>query len=253
MDAYWNTVGTTDKDLISFLINPMFMGAPEWPNTRQAYRIVRTKETLIITSHGLSDPWPAGAEGRGPNRFGFGMEVFIELKGLQALSFEEIKRHWAFVAVENLAKNVANAGGFVPLLDEFGVLSIELPVGEGPSEWVKDNGHLGGLIGVSMDGRVSTVATPIKPVRIVPIAILTIPEIDDCPTGNAASSRLAEELVAKETGTSQTQLERRCDRQPLALLRQYVNNEAVDGRKIIVLVGPFRESAEFVRKPSCVN
>lgn len=200
MDAYWNTVGTPDSDLISFAINPMFMGAPAWPNTRQAYKIVRTTDSLIIASDGLSDPWPADGGASGDDRFGFGLEVFIEVKGLQALTFKDIQAHWAFSAVENLARNVANHGGFRQLVDDLGALSIELPVDEGPAGWVKPNGNLGGLINVPMGARVNTVATPIKPVKIVPITILTIPEIDDCATGAAARARLAQELVERASG-----------------------------------------------------
>lgn len=200
MDAYWNSVGTPDSELIGFLLNPMFTGAPAWPNTRQAYRVVRTPESLIIASDGMSDPRPvSGAQGL-EERFGFGLEVFIEVKGLQTLSFQDITAHWAYAAVENLAKNAAAHGGICELLDELGTVSIELPIGAGPEGFLKPNGHLGGLINVPMGARAGTVETPIKPVKVVPITILTPAEIDICAVSEAARASLAEELVERASG-----------------------------------------------------
>ena len=87
IDAYWSSIGNTNNDLLAYCINPQFLGAPPWPNMRQAYRIVRTPKTLILASDGLSD---VVAEN---GRFGLGMEVCIEVKGLQDLAFDEIKDH----------------------------------------------------------------------------------------------------------------------------------------------------------------
>jgi len=42
LDEYWSTVGELDPARLTYIINPMFSGAPPWPNTRQSYRIVRT-------------------------------------------------------------------------------------------------------------------------------------------------------------------------------------------------------------------
>ena len=58
MQRYWESIGSVDSDVLTYVINPMFQGAPPWPNTRQAYRLVRTDDTLIIASDGLADPFP---------------------------------------------------------------------------------------------------------------------------------------------------------------------------------------------------
>lgn len=208
MDAYWTGVGACDKDLVAYLINPMFMGAPAWPNVRQAFRVVRTPTTLIIASDGLSDPCPANDVAAGDDRSGLGMEVFIEVKGLQDLSFNEIKMHWAFAAVECFARNVANMRGIVPTLEENGVMSIELPIEKGPAgdAWLKPNGMLGALIDAPQGSRANTVATPIKPVRIVPITILTAAEVDKCPGSAAERAQLAEELGGHVTDPARATL-----------------------------------------------
>jgi hypothetical protein len=195
MDTYWRSIGEVEADVLSYLVNPMFQGGPPWPNTRQAYRIVRTTDSLIVASDGLSDPFPTAISQS--DRFGFGMEAFIEVKGLQHLTVDEIRGHWLFAAIENMAMNVASAGGFVPMLDQHGILSIELPTDAGPDGWVKPDGMLGALIDLPT-GRANTVAdTPIRPVRIVPITILYPVEIDDCASGASARQAMAADLAAQ--------------------------------------------------------
>ena len=58
VQAYWDAIGRSDTDRISYLVNPMFLGAPAWPGVRQTYRVVRTPHTLILSSDGLADPDP---------------------------------------------------------------------------------------------------------------------------------------------------------------------------------------------------
>ena len=199
MTAYWKNIGSVDDDVVTYLVNPMFQGAPAWPNTRQAYRVIRTDDSLILASDGLSDPFPADA-GQ-DDRHGFGMETFIEVKGLQDLRFDEINGHWMFRAIENMAMNVAQAGGFTAMLDQHGVLSIELPIDIGPEGWVKPNGNIGALIDVPMEGRANVVSeTPLGPVRIVPITILHPAEIDICASGGGARKAMSADLIAKASG-----------------------------------------------------
>lgn len=200
VDAYWESVGKTDDDLITYLINPGFQGAPMWPNTRQAYRIVRTPDTLILASDGLSDPYPN--DDSGSDRRGFGMEVFIEVKGLQELLFSEITSHWVFRALQNMSMNVAQVGGLVPVLEEHGVLSIELPIDTGPEKWMKENGFIGALIDIPISGgRANVISdTPLSQTRIVPITILYPQEIDLCATSGASRKAIADELVTKGYG-----------------------------------------------------
>ena len=79
--VYWDAIGPSDGDFLTYLINPQFQGAPAWPNTRQAYRVVRPAGRLIIASDGLSDPFV------GTNltdRQGFGCQVYIEAPQLAA-------------------------------------------------------------------------------------------------------------------------------------------------------------------------
>lgn len=195
---YWKQIGQSDSDFISYIINPQFNGAPPWPNMRQAYRIVRTDNSLIIASDGLCDPF----EDDDKDTNGYGMEVMIEVPDQQALAFNQIRESWIFSVIEMFAQNVANAGGIVPQLEEFGVMSMELPLGFGPDGFLSDNGMLGALIGLPMADRPNVVEnTPLSPVRIVPLTLVYPEEIAVCTEGGSdARSALADDLMARKNG-----------------------------------------------------
>lgn len=120
MDGAWAAIGQSDGDLLTYVINPQFQGAPGWPNMRQAFRTVRLPGSLIIASDGLADPAPEQTEA--DDFPGYGAEVYIELPGLQDLPQDQVKDHWAFSVIEGFARNLANWGGINAQLNRHGVL-----------------------------------------------------------------------------------------------------------------------------------
>ena len=153
-DAYWRGVGTLDDDVIAYLISPQFQGKPAWPTTRQAYRTVRTTDSVIIASDGMTDLF---VDTNMPDP-GFRTEVYIETPSLIGADFDTIKRSWAFDLIENFAANIADAGGIDHQLERHGILSIELPAPESlPQEWRTSEDFVGALINVPTPGRQSQV------------------------------------------------------------------------------------------------
>lgn len=175
IDAYWDAIGTSDDDVISYMINPMFQGAPAWPNIRQAYSVVRRADTVIITSDGLADP--SSENDALPT--GFGCEVYIESPELVGASFEDLKYSWLFAAVELFAQNVAGMQGISDHLRQYGVASMELPMDPEytPAEFMTEHGTVGALIGLPAAGRASQVNTAGGVVAIVPLTIITTAEL----------------------------------------------------------------------------
>jgi len=151
-------------------------------------------DPLIVASDGLSDPWP---DLRGN---GLRMEAFIEVKGMQDLTFDEIKGHWIFAAIESFSQNAAASGQFVDLVEEMGVLSIELPTDVGPDGWLKPNGRFGALMNVPVEGRALTVDMPLEPIRLIPITMLYPNEIDVCAEGGEARRAMAADLQSHASG-----------------------------------------------------
>lgn len=194
MDAAWARIGESDADLLGYIVNPQFSGAPAWPNMRQAFRVVRRPDSLIIASDGLADPAPEQTQA--DDFSGFGAEVYIELPGLQDLPQSEIMAHWAFGLIESFAQNLAGWGGINASLNRYGVLSTTLPVPAEPAPgWLDAEGNVGVLVGIPVKGRAETVDLPLGPVRLVAVTLLTPDELAFVAAGGAqARAQLVQAL-----------------------------------------------------------
>jgi hypothetical protein len=199
MNAFWESVGRCDRDVISYLVNPQFQGKPAWPNMRQAYRLVRPLGTLIIASDGLSDPF---VDTDMDDVSGFAMEVFIESRDLAGADIEAVKRAWEFKVIENFAMNVANWGGITEDLRAEPVMSMELPCeGVLPSEWLTEDATAGFLVNAPVAGRAKEVAMPLGAVMIVPLTLLRPNELKFAvQNGRAGRMALVEALLKSGYG-----------------------------------------------------
>jgi hypothetical protein len=210
---FWRGVGDLEDDVITHLISPSFTGGPSWPTTRQAYRVVRRPSgAIVIATDGLSDPF-SGVSGSGN---GFEMELFVETADIAPEliggpgDVSPLSRSWAFELVSHVAGTVAGAGGIVPQLDRYGVLSMELPgVSQSssiavqiPASYVTADDALGILIGApAPDFPTSIEGMPLSPVRVVPIVVVTARELELLRAGGAkARTDVAAELGAGPFG-----------------------------------------------------
>lgn len=168
VQAYWDAIGRSDTDRISYLVNPMFLGAPAWPGVRQTYRVVRTPHTLILSSDGLADPDPQVV----PPAPGVGCEVYLETPALVGADLATLQASWQFKAIESFAQNVAHMGGLAQPLRDYGVVSLELPVPEAPPQVLSATGMLGCLVGVTPQGRAAYATSPVGPIAMVPMTVV---------------------------------------------------------------------------------
>lgn len=130
LDRHWQSVGVVEQDVLGHVISPSFLGGPDWPSTRQAYRIVRRGDSVIIATDGLSDPFDSAPElGNG-----FEMELFLETGDLAEGTrgavgdVSPLMRSWAFDVVRTVASTVANAGGIRHQLETTGCCHWSCPV-----------------------------------------------------------------------------------------------------------------------------
>ena len=113
LDRHWQTVGRVERDVLTYLISPAFSGGAQWPSTRQAYRIVRRGEAIILATEGLCDPFD-DVQGMGN---GFEVELFLESADIPEHArgkpgeVDPLKGSWAFELIEHVAATVADAGG----------------------------------------------------------------------------------------------------------------------------------------------
>lgn len=152
LQTYWQGIGQVEPDVLTYVVNPMFMGAPAWPGTRQAFKVIRTDSSLIIASDGLSDPFDQPGD---EDENGFGMEVFIEVKGLQDMPFGEIQSSGAFALIEQAARQVAYWGGITQALDKYTIMSSEIPLSAETMQagWLTPDEGVGVLFGMAAAGR----------------------------------------------------------------------------------------------------
>lgn len=205
--AWWDAIGPSDGDVISYLINPMFQGAPAWPNTRQAYRIVRPAGSLIIASDGLSDPF-VGTDMMDTQ--GFGCEVYIEAPEFAGADFQALRDSWAFTLIEMLAQNVAHAAGLTSYIERYGVISMELPLAERfPPEWLTPQGTVGCLINLPIAGRPPRIADmPFGPVDICCATLLTPEDTARITDGGEAARKARAERLGQAPGGHISRLKR---------------------------------------------
>lgn len=195
----WESLGSVDDDVITYIISPEFNGGPAWPTTRQAYRVVRPARSLIIASDGLSDLFVDTTM----EEPGFGCEVYLESPDLVGADFNAIRRSWQFSLIESFAQNVAHFGGINEELERVGVISMELPAPPGmPARWVTERGTIGALINISVPDRLTQCALEEGVnIRLVALTALLPDETEHVIAGRAAArGDVAGLLIASGTG-----------------------------------------------------
>lgn len=205
LDRHWNAVGVSERDVLGYMISPSFMGGPDWPSTRQAYRIVRRGDSIILASEGLSDPFD-DAEGLGN---GFEMELFIETADIPehargALGdVAPLQQSWAFELLKHIAATVANAGGITGQLQKYGALSLELPgfsqshymSDQMPAHFVTEDDMVGVLLGAPEADFPSVLNDmPLSPVKLVSVVLMTAAELEYV---RAGGQKAREDLIVR--------------------------------------------------------
>ncbi|MBY0456129.1 MAG: hypothetical protein K2V38_02200 [Gemmataceae bacterium] len=189
-DGHFRQLGEVDPLVLSHLINPAFMGGPRWPDLRQAFRVIRNGTHTLVASDGLADPF----DGDEPN-VGFG----IEIVGATDDPIEgSVQNDWLFWLVYDVAQQAAAHGGFRELIDELGLLSMELPNRHGPSELATPNNRIGVLMGVTPPGFATEWAFPAGVVKPITVKALFPSELEAV-VAEGGRERLRDLFVADGT------------------------------------------------------
>lgn len=192
-ETFAKSLGEVDGDVLTPLINPSFMGGPQWPDLRQAWRVIRRGTSTLIMSDGLSDPFPEVAE---PNH-GFALEILAETP--DALP-AELNGSWLFDLVYQVSQQAAHHGGFRGLIDRHSVGCLELPGSESLHPFIASSGRVGVLLGTMPAGRPNGFDTPGGFVLIVTAKLLWPSELAFAAAGGkSAREELAQRFVADGT------------------------------------------------------
>ena len=178
-------------------------GGPAWP-TREGFRVLRTMRTTIVTSEGLSDPYAPNEAVRGLEAWsGTGLEVWLETD--QPIG--DPIGSWPFRVVKVVATNVAAHAVRRDLIDELGVLVLEIyasDVGIGRDEQpelITKDGTIGCLLGLRSPNRPDVVKIAPSDARYLNARILLLEQTMRLRQGGeAARKTLAQKLEQTPNG-----------------------------------------------------
>ncbi|MCC7680758.1 hypothetical protein [Janthinobacterium sp. FW305-128] len=199
-DAFYATLGTVDTDVLAPLVNPAFMGGPRWPSLRQAWRVIRRADTIIIASDGLSDPFEDDDDVFVPR--GHLLEVCIEAP-LSAFDGDAVQASWLFDLIYQVSQNVADHGSIDLLVQRHGSVSMVLDVRDAPAGLEDEDEQVGVLLAQGASSIAPSFDTPYGEVMLLAVTALQPAELAFISeAADKAQSRrdLAAALAASPTG-----------------------------------------------------
>ena len=173
-DAFYATLGTMDADVLAPLLNPAFMGGPRWPSLRQAWRVIRRADSILIASDGLSDPFEDDDDVFVPR--GHLLEVCIEAP-LAAFDGDPVQASWLFDVIYQISQNVADHGSIDLLLQRHGSVSMVLDVQDAPEGLEDENEQVGVLLAQGASTIPPLFATPYGEVMLLTATVLQPAEL----------------------------------------------------------------------------
>lgn len=198
-DAFYASLGTPDADVLAPLLNPSFMGGPRWPSLRQAWRVIRRPDSIIIASDGLSDPFEDDDDIFEP--LGHLLEVCVEAP-LDSIDGDNLAQSWLFDLIYQLSQNVVHHGSIDLLVQRHGSVSMALDLQSPPAGLEDENEQVGVLLDATAPGIPASFATPYGEVMMLTATVLQPAElgfIGEAEDRAAARAALARALAASPT------------------------------------------------------
>lgn len=196
-NAFWETIGTLDPYVISHIINPAFMGGPAWPSLRQAFVNVQTKDSTIIASDGLSDPYDdfdTNPDNQSYN--GLGLEFYVQTPG--KLDLETMQKSWQFNLVYQMSQLAAQNGNLITMVNKHQYISTELYDVPVPKSFLNKDGRVGVLLGIQSENVPYDLDLSIEKILVVNITLLTLEELNYIvERGAEARKEIAEKIIAQ--------------------------------------------------------
>ncbi|WP_338678628.1 hypothetical protein OPV09_15050 [Janthinobacterium sp. TB1-E2] len=199
-DAFYATLGAVDADVLAPLVNPAFMGGPRWPSLRQAWRVIRRNDSILIASDGLSDPFEDDDDVFVPR--GHLLEVCIEAPP-SAFNGGPVQASWLFDLVYQVSQNVADHGSIDLLVQRHGSVSMALDLQDAPKGLEDENEQVGVLLAQGASTIPSSFGTPYGEVMLLTLTALQPAELAYiCEAEDKAQARrdLAAALAASPAG-----------------------------------------------------
>ncbi len=174
-DKLFNSLGKVDNDVLAPMANPSLTGGPTWPSIRQAYSIIRTDNSIIIASNGLSDPF----DNIDKDNNGFGIEVMAEtFNTIKDDDLTDIAQSWLFDLVSSVSQEIAFNGQIKSYIEQHNVITMEINVNHPElSMFQNEDNLIGIMLGVEHPNLKKVIKFPAEEVILVTIKILTKKEL----------------------------------------------------------------------------
>lgn len=173
-DAFYASLGAIDGDVLAPLLNPAFTGGPRWPSLRQAWRVIRRPDAIMLASDGLSDPFEDDDDVFVPR--GHLLEVCIEAP-LSAFDAQDVAQSWLFDVIYQVSQNVADHGSIDLLVQRHGSVSMVLDLQDAPPALEDENGQVGVLLAQGAAGIPAAFDTPYGEVLLLTMTVLQPSEL----------------------------------------------------------------------------
>jgi hypothetical protein len=199
-DAFYATLGAVDADVLAPLVNPAFMGGPRWPSLRQAWRVIRRNDSILIASDGLSDPFEDDDDVFVPR--GHLLEVCIEAP-LSVFNGDPLQASWLFDLIYQVSQNVADHGSIDLLVQRHGSVSMVLDLQDAPKGLEDENEQVGVLLAQGASTIAPSFDTPYGEVMLLTLTALQPAErayISEAEDKAQARRDLAAALAASPAG-----------------------------------------------------
>jgi hypothetical protein len=176
--AAWSAWGQLDDDLLTHLVNPSLTGGPRWPAMRQAFRVARRPDAVLVASDGLSDPFDDDEDDDAVN--GFELEFYAVSNDPTV----QIPGSWLFDLVWQMSQFAAKRGDVAELMGELGVLTTELYNVKIPealqAKFVNASGRVGVMIGLLDQHVPDAIEGPLSSIQLLSLKLLTLDELAYC-------------------------------------------------------------------------
>jgi len=173
--TYWSQFGDVEQNLIEHLVegngqkrlDTGELVAPRWPARLERYITVRTSESVIIATDGLSDPKNDHVKEQG-----LGIEFYVELP---TEAFEKNKT-WAERLLHGVVQSELYTKSAYITIKTYGFIGIEIPRFPLPDElevYINDRGKIHTLVNILHPKRPNTLDMPLEKIHIANINLLT--------------------------------------------------------------------------------
>ncbi len=165
--VFWQELGDLAPELIAPQVNSIYKNIPAWPSDRLAFLTIEREGSTVLATDGLSDPFHDNHQGNQ----GFGLEFFMDIA---ERPMSEQSRNIAVETLMTVAYNTVARGGMEDLLDEFGVISMEIPESDLPATHLTADGSACILMGApKADFDTLYIDGPMGDIALISLTLLT--------------------------------------------------------------------------------